>query len=297
MKHIGRSTVFLKVTFYCCLFFVAGFIVLYAEEPPRVYFKAASESVALGSEFTVKVLVDSAEPLNAFNVEIIYSPETLELVSLYTASSIIDLWRIRPTVSQEGILAIEGGALIPFFGRGGTIVEMDFRAKESGAAQLSFRAARLYYADGKGTRAGTQSASLAITVTEEGELLALNREEDRTPPLFLEAKIVVNPIDETQLVVFRAADRETGVQETRLRSRVWFLWSEWRPVLNPASLDRGVWSVQLRSIDYHGNTVTETLYVTREISVKLAYIVLFTIFIVGIVQFKLLPLNGIIKNK
>src|SRR3989344_4042181 len=67
-----------------------------AADNPRIYFETAVKQVAPGSEFTVKILLDAPQPINAIDIDIDYSQDTLELISLNNSKSIIDFWQGGP---------------------------------------------------------------------------------------------------------------------------------------------------------------------------------------------------------
>src|SRR3989344_1454359 len=80
-----------------------------AANNPRIYFETAVKQVAPSSEFTVKILLDAPQPINAIDVDIDYSQDTLELISLNNSKSIIDFWQGGPqNLSAEKTVNLRG---------------------------------------------------------------------------------------------------------------------------------------------------------------------------------------------
>lgn len=248
----------------------------YAQSSPAVYFRADVLYFAPGSEFTAIIFVDSDEPVNVFSFEVDYNSQNIEFISFSDSSSIIDFWRGNPQMLKDGVLRIEGGTSKPFVGKAGEIIKLNFRAKEEGQTRISFRVANFYYADGLGTLAEAGSSFIDFAISSEAPLTTLGTlvEEDKTPPVILDARVAKSPIDNSLLAVFSVTDKESGLEKVLLRSRNWFTWGEWQDVSNPVRLAAGVWSFQLKAVDNRGNFTAETVYIGAELLKKLLYIIL-----------------------
>ena len=164
-----RTFVFYIVIFtFLFLFFHFGI----AAEPPRAYFQTATKDIAAGAEFEVRVLIDSKEPINAFDFQIQYSTDTLELLKIDSQQSLVDVWAINQEETSLGFFVAGGGMTIPFNGSGGEIIRLHFRAKNNSVsssspahlvrANINFVKADVYYADGAGTLAKATTQSLFI---------------------------------------------------------------------------------------------------------------------------------------
>src|SRR3989344_546935 len=236
---------------------------------PRIYFEAPVKQVAPGSEFTVKVLVDTPQPINAIDIDINYSQDTLELVSLNNSKSIIDFWQGGPQNPPAGNpINLQGGSINPFTGSGGKIITLNFRAKKEGRANLSFAKSDLYYADGKGTRADNEPAvSLNISIIEGVKIESFTEEagiiEDKIPPIIETAKVALAPIDKSRLAVFQATDDSSGIKMTEIRFRQFLSWSDWQTVTNPVRLPSTAWTFQIKATDNAGNASEKTVYVPQ----------------------------------
>lgn len=240
------------------------------EEKPEVYFKTTQESFAPGSEFTVGVFVNSETPVNAIQLEIGFSPQTLEFLNYNNNFSIIDFWHGDPEIFEDGIIKMEGGLSKPFTGNGGEILKLNFKVKKEGLGQWSFRTANLYYADGLGTLAETKRVAMTMNFSDNAQFASLEK-NDKQSPVIAGLEISRNPVDNSRLAVFNASDKESGVRTIFLRSRTWFFWNNWEKTASPVGLASGIWSFQLKATDNEGNSVVRTFYIQEEIIRKSIY--------------------------
>lgn len=262
----------------------------YAETNPQVYFQAAATEVPPNGEFNIRVLVNASQPINALDLSIRYSSETLELVSLNTSKSIIDFWSSGSQRPPSGnVINLQGGSIEPFSGNAGEILTLKFRAKGVGQANITFTKTDLYYADGKGTRAQTESGgALNISIVEGAKLEPLTSEEgggeDKTPPIIETAKVASNPIDKSRLAVFYTRDNESGIKNIEIRFRQWFFWSDWQIATNPVRLPSTAWAFQVKAVDNAGNTAEKIVYVPQAIP---NIILPFVLLLIGAIAFNI----------
>lgn len=267
MTIIQNRALFLTFLVPCLLLLVSSPV--YAETNPQVYFQAAVNKVPPSGEFTVRVLVNASQPINAVDIGISYSSEIIELISLNNGKSIIDFWSGDSQSPPRGsAITLQGGSIEPFSGDGGEIITLKFRAKREGQANLSFTKVNLYYADGKGTRAQAELArSLNISVFEGAKIETVASEggetEDRTSPIIETAKVASSPIDKARLAVFHAVDSNSGIKNTEIRFRQWFSWSDWQTAINPVRLPTTAWAFQVKALDNAGNAAEKTVYIPQ----------------------------------
>jgi hypothetical protein len=118
-----------------------------------LYFSPAAGSYAVGDVFSVGVTASSPDQqMNAASGEVSFPPDKLEVVSLSKSSSILDLWVKDPSYSNSlGIINFEGISLDASNGKGGNILKISFRVKNTGTASLIFSSGSVLANDGKGT--------------------------------------------------------------------------------------------------------------------------------------------------
>lgn len=148
------------------------FFIVYALVFPLIttaatlYFSPSSGSYAVGQQFNVRVLVSSTDKkINATGVDISFSPQDMELVSISELSSIIDVWGEKPTFSNNtGRASFEGLILDGFQGSSGGLVTLIFRAKSPGETVVRFSSGSVLAYDGLGTSvlSNLQNANFTI---------------------------------------------------------------------------------------------------------------------------------------
>ncbi len=268
MYTVQRLAVFSSIS----LFAFFGGAVAARAAGPELHFRTSGASLTPGSEFTVAAFVSTTEPTNAYDVEIGYSAQTLELVDVSIADSVIDIWRGGPETLEVGIVRVRGGSLRPFSGRAGELVKLDFRVRPavSGTLQWSFRRTDLYAADGKGTLRSASWEPLVLPIQMEGVPARIARETDTAPPTFISVSAVENPLDDSWFAIWLARDEVTGVRSAHLRLRRWFFWEPWQHAVNPVRLPSGVWMFEVRVTDGAGNSAYQTVVLTRALATRAA---------------------------
>ncbi len=250
-KPKGKTNfVFLTLFFY----FLFSGIVLAAS--PFLYFSSPTGDIAPGSEFPVRVLIDSDEPLNAYSVSFSYPVDELQVVGFNKSRSIIDVWQGQPT-AKGGRVEFRGGSLSSFRGEGGELLTVSFKALKEGMAELNFTNPAFYLADGKGTKVTPTIKEGAAPLTQ-----APSSGADKTSPEIRFLSLVQDPFNLKQkLLSFDVRDTNSGVKETATRHRSYFSWSDWEPVQNPGGpVPASAWTVDFRATDNAGNVLERRLY-------------------------------------
>lgn len=136
------------------LFVVFGILptVAYAA---NFYFSPSSGNYVQGENFTISVLVNTEQSINAVSGVVTFPTEYVEVIALSTVDSIVNLWVLNPSFSNggdTGNVTFEGIILNPgYSGSYGKIVNIVFRIKKVGVASLLFSESAILANDGKGT--------------------------------------------------------------------------------------------------------------------------------------------------
>ncbi len=264
------------------LLFAIFFLLVTVEvkaDSARFYFETNTREAAPGSEITVKLKLSSQNPINAINLVLYYPPEIFKLLTFNDSHSIIDVWKTRQIQEGSDAIYIEGGLTKPFSGIDGEIVEITFKARTEGLARLA-GIPEIYLADGLGTRQTLPEQEFEILIDSQAAIIKPETKIDREPPRFEFIQIFWSPAESAYLVVFQAKDSLSGLRAVYLRAMNWLKWTKWAETANPARLSSGVWRYQIKAIDNQGNENKETLYLWRELILKIVYLVL-VIFILG----------------
>lgn len=119
-----------------------------------LYLSPSSNSYKIGQNFTVNVFVSSTDQsMNAMEGIILFPVDKLNVVSISKSGSIINLCTQEPSFSNSsGTVGFGGIVLNPgFTGSAGKMISINFKAKATGDAVVSFSSGSILANDGKGT--------------------------------------------------------------------------------------------------------------------------------------------------
>jgi hypothetical protein len=259
----------------------------------ELYLKTTASAFAPGSDLVVGIFVNANEPVNAFDIEIGYSPATLEFETFDTSDSIIGVWKGTPEVLSDGIIRIQGGIIKPFEGRAGEIIKLTFRVRPevrfpdvqaAETLQWSFRRANAYAADGKGTAVPLSVTPLVLPVVSSLTPARLVESTDTIPPVFSVVRIAESPVDDAHFAIWDARDDSSGIVGSRIRTKQWLTWGQWETAVNPVRLPRGTWAVEIRITDGQGNSAEARAYLWPTFAWKMAALI-FCIVLLSVVVF------------
>ena len=252
---------FLAVVILLSAFYFLFSSIMVSAVSLSIYSEAPSTNIAPGSEFPLRVLIDSPQPLNAYSLNFSYPADLLELVNFDNSRSIINIWQSQPVVYRGGSIKIIGASLTPFQGTGGEIMTINFKAIAEGSALFSFGESAVYLANGKGTKVIPQVENLEISLQSGGAKIEKRKEVDSVPPEIKILALTEDPFrPERKILGFLVEDTGSGTKETLIRSRRWLWWSDWQSAINPVALINSVWSIDFRVVDNQGNASKKTLY-------------------------------------
>jgi len=132
------------------------------------YFFPSKGTFYKNENFSVGIYVNSEKNINAVQGIVFFPTEYFEAVSVKSNSnSIIDLWVRKPSFSNAGPygnIQFEGVVLNPgFTGVEGRIMEIVFRIKNEGLAELNFSESAILANDGLGTNVLTSNGKAAFS--------------------------------------------------------------------------------------------------------------------------------------
>ncbi|MEK7553063.1 MAG: cohesin domain-containing protein, partial [Patescibacteria group bacterium] len=127
--------------------------------------------VVAGESFSVNVVTGSVDqPMNAVSGTITFPTDLIEVVSLSKEGSVITYWVEEPnssnvSVGGSGTIKFEGVTLNPgFIGSTGRILNLRFRAKQPGTANLEFAGGSVLANDGQGTNILENLSGARLTI-------------------------------------------------------------------------------------------------------------------------------------
>lgn len=216
-----------------------------------VYFHLPQESVAPGSEFALTVFLDSDSEINALQMAVEFTPETLEFLGYSNADSVVDIWQKNPSLVSGNLVEFSGGLTQPFNGIAGEVIRLNFRAKFYGIGGFALKSSDLYLADGSGSKIQTSPFYLRLTVESGARQTELPSVSDPTPP-----QITLIPSeslsDGGKILVVQVKDGESGSGQISTRTFEDWRWSEWSEVSNPVQLPQTAWLLEVKALNGAG---------------------------------------------
>jgi len=137
-------------------------------EAANLSLQPSAGTFVVGSTFNVQILLDTQdEAVNALDVELLYPPNLLQVVSPTVGTSIIGVWTTSPRFDNtNGILRLQGGIPEGITASRGLVSTVTFRVKGSGRAALRFgNDSRVLLHDGRGTDVLESAQSGVYTFT------------------------------------------------------------------------------------------------------------------------------------
>lgn len=132
-------------------------------------FSPATKTVSVGDRFTVRLLLNAGQAVNASEATMRFSKDLLEAKSISKSGSVFTLWAQDPVFSNgAGTVTYSGGLPNPgVTGNGKTILTVTFEAQKKGTATLSLTGASVLANDGYGTQVLSGTGSATITIEEQ----------------------------------------------------------------------------------------------------------------------------------
>ena len=260
----------------------------------ELYFQGPEENLIMGSEFEVKLLLSTDQPVNAYSINFSYPKEIVELIGFNDAGSIINIWQTQPQVSLGGDVSLKGGSTKAHNSGEGLITTINFKALTTGSGEIKFSNSNVYLANGKGTEVTPGLKNLALKVIEGSGGIPFKEPnaEDNLPPDIDGLSVIEDPLNTDQkLLSFIVKDDESGIEKVNYKTRRWFWWSKSQPALNPTAFSSDIWSINFEVVDNQGNASQQTLY---DWSIFLKRVLPVSIIILGAF---LLVINRIVRKK
>ncbi len=148
----------------------------------------SSTTLKVGETTDVDVRINTKTPINTVGATIKFPEDVLDIVGISKEHSFLDLWTEETTIKEKtGEIHFSGGTLAPGGLSGvGTLVTLTIKAKKSGEAQLLFKDAQIFAADGKGSEVQSNKRTFTFDIPEsENEVVAASarmNDETLVPP-------------------------------------------------------------------------------------------------------------------
>ena len=133
-------------------------------EGTSMYIQPNELTIEANKDFTIDVIVDSTEPVNAFAGVLNFNEAVLAVARIEYNTSIANLWTQEPWFTQgDGTIAFAGGTTKPGgFTGNESLLTVIFRGKSATTTPLTLTSKRIVKHDGLGTDAQLQTSLDAL---------------------------------------------------------------------------------------------------------------------------------------
>ncbi len=153
-RPIGNYPLFFRATVFLFFLFCSFFFFPTVLHAASFLISPASGTYTKGQTFSVSVYASSADAaLNAVSAALSFSKNTLQVVSITKAGSLVNVWVTEPSYSNAaGTANFEGVILNPGYqGTGARLVTVTFRVLATGSGTVNFSSGTILANDGNGT--------------------------------------------------------------------------------------------------------------------------------------------------
>lgn len=167
-----NKNIFLVLLSHLFLVFLFVFSFSNRVQAASFYLSPSSGNFKVGENFSVSLYVSpEGKNMNGAAAQINFPKDKLSVVSVSSASSIINFWADAPSFNNNsGTVNLSGVVLNPgYSGRSGKIVTVVFRAKVISKVNLSISSAQILANDGLGTNIFSGSSGANFSLIEKKE--------------------------------------------------------------------------------------------------------------------------------
>ncbi len=188
-----------------------------------LFIQTPKDEYRIGEQFIVSVLVVSEkdEPINAVDLGVGFSNDTLKFVNSIERNSIVSFFVDRPSM-ENGLVSFSGITPGGFYGvidpiidptkiQPVKVIDLIFEPVSSGRAEIFLDNGEMYRSDGSGLPVAFSDWPKVLNVKDEVFESKIDL-MDTNPPLAFKAQIVQDKnISKNYLVVFNTKDEESGI--------------------------------------------------------------------------------------
>lgn len=210
---------FLKIFIIATIFILTPKVTYGAD----LFVKTQKEQYKIGEQFIVSVEVVSEKelPINAVDLQIGFTKETVRFVNSIERNSIVSFFVDRPKL-ENGFVYLSGITPGGFYGSIDPIIDSEkiqtvkiidliFEPIASGRAEVYLEKGFLYRADGTGLTLNFNNWPSILSVTDEVLFSAIDLNDD-VPPTPFDLKIIQDRnISKNSILVFETNDEDSGV--------------------------------------------------------------------------------------
>ena len=216
--------------------------------------------VSLLDQFTVNIVINSEESLNAIEGRLTYPTDLVELVDIIDGNSVINFWVEKPHLSGTNTISFSGITPGGFEGSGNKVLSVLFEAKRIGTASFTLSNISTLRNDGLGTAATSEVNSISLLIEKGDGVIVRETPPDLDPPEDFTPSIEKDPnvFDGQYFLVFSTQDKGSGIDHYEIREGSWgqFKIAESPYLLENQKLTKKIF---IKAIDKAGNEKSGTI--------------------------------------
>lgn len=219
--------------------------------PSRAYLDLPSAPVPAGTDVSVRVLVDSATAVNAIDLQVAYPASDLAFIREDSTGSIVSFWQSGSMLLSKGHVRLSGALAQPFEGTAGLVATLHFKTIVPGPAVMAFERSVLYRADGTGAKIPVPGVPSTLSIGPALSIQPGSDSLDATPPS-LSVRLVKDPLTGRYLIVYDAADPDSGIRSVEMRVRRLWWTGPWQAIMTPAAYPSILFGIDIRATNQAG---------------------------------------------
>ncbi len=250
------------VTTFSIFLFVLQFVFVFKVQAAEFSFDIGRGDISIGDQFKVDfVLNTEGESINAFEGQIIFPKELLEVSEIRDGNSIVNFWVKRPSI-DAGVVAFSGIVPGGYVGVNGELFTLIFKAKTEGQGIIDITLAKALKNDGNGTATKLKIDKLSFNILNiaKTDATVTPKIKDGEVPESFKPEVSSDPsIDNGKFfVVFSTTDKGVGIDRYEVKetkNRIFTIFSSWNNTDSPYILkDQNLHSfIYVKAIDKVGN--------------------------------------------
>ena len=215
-----------KIQNYLLLIILGVLILFFVVKPVSAgfFFEAPAPEIANGSDFEVKVLVDSQnQNINAFEGNIVFPKDYLTLKSINDNNSLISLWLNRPQLRIDDYNKVFFSGIIPggYNGEGGYLFSLIFTTRQTGEIKIYSNNDKILINDGLGTSLATNQSPLLLKISDQvPQQNYITPPDQELPETFIPLiSRDLNLFNNKWFLVFTTQDKASGIDHYEVAER------------------------------------------------------------------------------
>jgi len=189
---------------------------VYASE---IRLDSSKADVKIGEQFTIHVIVNSQDSLNAIEGSLVFSKDLLAVKEIRDGNSVVNFWIEKPHNTTHGNVYFSGITPGGWSGIHNLIFSVVFEAKKDGQASIMLSDIHALRNDGMGTREPLSVRNLSLLITQGDSKIRTESFIDTEPPEYFTPLVSTdsNLFDGKYSLIFSTQDKGSGISHYEIK--------------------------------------------------------------------------------